>query len=157
MYVLAIEPWLPSQGIWTFTCILRSLRQTVWLCAYRERDSEDIRGELCGRRLQGIKEKTNYSLHATGATALFNASVPEKLIWDVIGHHSSIRTICMYQCPSLNQQQSVSWVLMQGEAFWEEDFSNPTAVIVWPMKSFPLSIETWSVLMLDCFFRFWTQ
>ena len=37
----------------------------------------------------GIKEKkSNHSLRATGATALFNAGVPEKLIRDVTGHRS---------------------------------------------------------------------
>ena len=36
----------------------------------------------------GIQEKTNHTLRATGATALFNAGVPEKLIRDVTGHRS---------------------------------------------------------------------
>ena len=38
----------------------------------------------------GIQEnKTNHSLHATGATAMFAAQVPEKMIIDVTGHKSS--------------------------------------------------------------------
>ena len=37
----------------------------------------------------GIQEKkTNHTLRAIGATALFNAGVPEKLIRDVTGHRS---------------------------------------------------------------------
>ena len=37
----------------------------------------------------GIHEKTNHSLKDTGASALFNAGVPEKLIGDVTGHRSN--------------------------------------------------------------------
>ena len=38
----------------------------------------------------GISEKkTNHSLRATGASALYDASVPEELICDVTGHHSN--------------------------------------------------------------------
>ena len=37
----------------------------------------------------GIARKTNHSLRATGATAMFNANVPEKVIRDVTGHCSS--------------------------------------------------------------------
>ena len=62
----------------------------------------------------GIKEKkSNHSLRATGATALFNAGVPEKLIRDVTGHRS--KALELYERPSLKQQQSVSRILMQGK------------------------------------------
>ena len=62
----------------------------------------------------GIKEKkSNHSLHATGATALFNAGVTEKLIRDVTGHRS--KALELYERSSLKQQQSVSRILMQGK------------------------------------------
>ena len=70
----------------------------------------------------GIQKKTNHSLRATGATALFNAGVPEKLIRDVTGHRS--KALELYQRPSVKQKQSVSRVLMQGEQF-EKENSNP--------------------------------
>ena len=61
----------------------------------------------------GISEKkTNHSLRATGATALFNAGVPEKLIKDVTGHRSN--ALHLYERPSLQQRQEVSKVLVQG-------------------------------------------
>lgn len=34
----------------------------------------------------GVKGKTNHSLQATGATRLFEANVPEKLIQERMGH-----------------------------------------------------------------------
>ena len=61
----------------------------------------------------GITEKkTNHSLRATGATALFNAGVQEKLIRDVTGHRSNALQI--YERPSLEQRQAVSKILVQG-------------------------------------------
>ena len=39
--------------------------------------------------------ETNHSLRATGATALFSAGVPEKLIRDVTGHKSN--TLQLYE------------------------------------------------------------
>ena len=70
----------------------------------------------------GVQEKkTNHSLRATGATALFNAGVPEKLIRDVTGHHS--KALELYERPSISQQQSVSRVLVHGEPFRKENFN----------------------------------
>ena len=61
----------------------------------------------------GISEKkSNHSLRATGATALFNAGIPEKLIKDVTGHRSN--ALHLYERPSLQQRQEVSKVLVQG-------------------------------------------
>ena len=37
----------------------------------------------------GVKGKTNHSLGATGATRLFEANVPEKLIKERNGHRSA--------------------------------------------------------------------
>ena len=60
----------------------------------------------------GIGEKkTKHSLRATGATALFNAGVPEKLIHDVTGHKSS--ALQLYERPTLQQRQMVSSIVVQ--------------------------------------------
>ena len=44
-----------------------------------------------------------HSLRATGTTAMFNASVPEKLIREVTGHRLS--ALHLYERPSLEQQK----------------------------------------------------
>ena len=47
----------------------------------------------------GIEQKkTNHSLRATGATEMFNATVPEKLIRDVTGHQSNPLHLCELCC-----------------------------------------------------------
>ena len=62
----------------------------------------------------GIAEKkTNHSLRATGATALFSANVPEKIIRDVTGHRSN--ALELYEHPTLQQRRAVSGVLVQGK------------------------------------------
>ena len=67
--------------------------------------------DMC--REAGITEKkTNHSLRATGATTLFNAGVPEKLIREVTGHRSN--ALQTYERPSLEQRQNVSKILVQG-------------------------------------------
>ena len=65
----------------------------------------------------GIAPKTNHSLRATGATALFNANVLEKLIRDVTGHHSNL--LQLYEHSTLQQKQAVSSVLVQGKPTME--------------------------------------
>ena len=68
----------------------------------------------------GIKgRKTNYSLRATGATALFNAQVPEKMIKEVTGHRSS-KALALYERPSLAQKQALSKVAAEGGNFDEQ-------------------------------------
>ena len=56
------------------------------------------------------EQKTNHSLRATGTTAMFNASVPEKMIREVTGHRSS--ALHLYERPTLKQQKDVTSVLM---------------------------------------------
>lgn len=58
----------------------------------------------------GIQEKTNHSLHATGATAMFAAQVSEKMIKDVRGHKSS-KALALYERPTVAQKQGLSMVL----------------------------------------------
>ena len=58
----------------------------------------------------GITKKTNHSLRATGATALFKAGVPEKIIQSTTGHRSVDALQC-YERVSDEQQQATSRVL----------------------------------------------
>ena len=47
----------------------------------------------------GIAKKTNHSLGATGASLMFSAGVPEKLIESVTGHRSS-KALEVYERPT---------------------------------------------------------
>ena len=58
----------------------------------------------------GLEKKTNHSLRASGATALFAAGVPEKLIKGVTGHKSS-KSLEIYERPSMEQQLALSRVM----------------------------------------------
>ena len=57
-------------------------------------------------------------MRATGASALFNAGVPERLIRDVTGHKSN--ALHLYARPTEQQKKQVSAVLVQGEEFGKE-------------------------------------
>ena len=63
--------------------------------------------------------KANHSLQATGATAMFKANVPEKMIRGVTGHQSN--ALSLYERPTLEQQQCVSCILMQGRESFVPD------------------------------------
>ena len=58
----------------------------------------------------GIEKKTNHSLRATGATAMFAAGVPEKMIKEVTGHRSS-KALEIYERPTVPQKQALANVL----------------------------------------------
>ena len=47
----------------------------------------------------GLQKKTNHSLGATGASLMFSAGVPEKLIESVTGHRSS-KALEVYERPT---------------------------------------------------------
>ena len=65
--------------------------------------------EIC--RLGNIQgHKTNHSLRATGATELYEAEVPEKIIQERTGHRS-LECLRMYERTSERQQQAVSNIL----------------------------------------------
>jgi hypothetical protein len=65
--------------------------------------------EIC--RLGNIQgHKTNHSLRATGATELYEAEVPEKIIQERTGHRS-LECLRMYERTSEKQQQAVSNIL----------------------------------------------
>ena len=56
--------------------------------------------DMC-RKARITEKKTNHGLRATGASALFTAGVPEKLIYDVTGYCSN--ALHLYERPSLQQ------------------------------------------------------
>ena len=78
----------------------------------------------------GIGQRTNHSLRATGATALFQANVPERIIQKTTGHGSrdSLQT---YERISTKQQQAVSRIMMSGEqqAFQDQNTTNNEPVV----------------------------
>lgn len=57
-----------------------------------------------------MERKSNHSLRATGATEMFAANVPEKLIQSRTGHRS-LDALRLYERPSHEQHQAVSNVL----------------------------------------------
>lgn len=63
----------------------------------------------------GIEEKTNHSLRATGASAMFQANVPEKITQNTTGHRS-LDALRKYEQTSIEQHQVVSKVLMTGKS-----------------------------------------
>ena len=65
--------------------------------------------EMCSEaNIQG--HKTNHSLRATGASELFEAGVPEKIIKERTGHRS-LEALRVYERTTFGQQQAVSTVL----------------------------------------------
>ena len=68
----------------------------------------------------GVEKKTNHSLRATGASAMFAAGVPEKLIKSVTGHKSS-KALEIYERPTVKQLKAVSKVMANpGSSFIAE-------------------------------------
>ena len=59
----------------------------------------------------GITGKSNHSLRATGATAMFQNGVPETIIQKVTGHRS-LEALREYERISTNQNVQVSKILM---------------------------------------------
>ena len=45
----------------------------------------------------GVSGKTNHSLRATGASMMFQAGVPEKIVQERTGHRS-LEALRMYEC-----------------------------------------------------------
>ena len=68
--------------------------------------------KMCERA--GVERKSNHSLRATGATEMFAANVPEKLIQSRTGHRS-LEALRLYERPSHEQHQAVSKVLTSAE------------------------------------------
>ena len=73
-----------------------------------------------------IECKTNHSLRATGATEMFAANVPEKLIQSRTGHRST-EAFRFYERPSHDQHQAVSNILTSSEH--QKSFSKELSTI----------------------------
>ncbi len=58
----------------------------------------------------GLESKTNHSLRATGATALFHAGMPEKVIQKTTGHRS-VEALRKYERVSMEQSIEACKVL----------------------------------------------
>ena len=58
----------------------------------------------------GVSGKTNHSLRATGASMMFQAGVPEKIVQERTGHRS-LEALRMYECTTITQHMEVSRVL----------------------------------------------
>lgn len=58
----------------------------------------------------GVTGKTNHSLRATGASALFEANVPEKIIQERTGHRS-LKALRLYERTTDEQHLGVSSIL----------------------------------------------
>ena len=90
----------------------------------------------------GICGKPNHSLRATGATRLFEANVPEKLIQERTGHRS-IGALRQYERTSTQQQQAVPSLIASP--------SGSTSVQqVTPQLGSPLSAQLLPSFMKDC-------
>ena len=68
--------------------------------------------------------KTNHSLRATGATELFSAGVPEKIIQQRTGHRST-KALRVYERTTLEQHQAVSNIL----SYSKQSFNNEIQVV----------------------------
>ena len=64
----------------------------------------------------GISKKTNHSLRATGASTMFQANVPEKLIQKTTGH-KSLEALRSYERVSVDQQKALSRVIVTNSDF----------------------------------------
>ena len=74
----------------------------------------------------GLETKTNHSLRATGATALFNAGVPEKVIQNTTGHRS-VEALRKYEKVSIEQSVEACKVLTTLDGNLSVDHFNQTA------------------------------
>ena len=84
--------------------------------------------DMCGEaNVKG--QKTNYSLRATGATALYKAGVPEKAIQERTGH-MSLTGLRHYERTDTEQQKAISKVLANPErnTFQEQYFARSNVV-----------------------------
>ena len=73
-----------------------------------------------GSRISG--KKTNHSLRATGATTLFNAQVPKKMIKDITAWTSFLKSIIFVRKAFFSTEASCvqddgwKWIVIQGSA-----------------------------------------
>ena len=99
----------------------------------------------CVKRLV---KKTNHSLRATGASALFNAGLPEKLIRGVTGHRS--KALQLYERPTTEQLQETSAVLVRGKKqFCPGKENMPAAATQGPSVATPALLWHLYLMVLD--------
>ena len=91
-----------------------------------------VRITMC-REAGIVGKKTNHSLRATVASALFNAGAPEKLIREGTGHTSNV--LELYERPMLEQRQKVSSILMQGKQSFNQPQGKENVAQPWPQAS----------------------
>ena len=78
----------------------------------------------------GISGKTNHSLRATGASQMFQAGVPEKIVQERTGHRST-EALRMYERTTTTQHIGVARVLCAGK---DENFAFDSSVSRAPAK-----------------------
>ena len=93
--------------------------------------------------------KTNHSLRATDATALYQAGVPENIIQERTGH-LSLKGLRQYECTSDEQHQAISRVLAASHQITYEhqlsatnSYSTTTTTVTLPARLFhssPLTV-----------------
>ena len=64
----------------------------------------------------GISGKRNHSLCATGATSLYTANVPQKMIQQRTSHRS-LKALCIYERTTQDQELAVSKILTSDSEF----------------------------------------
>ena len=95
--------------VWIFFYLkpLKPLKpDDVWFQASRNTLATFV-SQMC----EHAGKKTNHSSRDSGASAMFNAEVQQKMIKSVTGHKSS-KALAIYERPTLQQQQAVSGVLI---------------------------------------------
>lgn len=80
----------------------------------------------------GFQEmKTNHSLRATGATTLFNAGLPEKIIQKNTGHRS-LEALRKYERVSVEQELEYSRILT---SLGQSSYRESSSVSIAPVKN----------------------
>ena len=73
----------------------------------------------------GIARQTNHRLCATGATNMFCANVPEKVIQAHTGH-LSLKALWMYENPTDKQHSAACSVLVDRQNVMQQEVLKPT-------------------------------
>ena len=82
----------------------------------------------------GITRQTNHSLRATGATDMFHANIPEKVIQSRTGH-LSLKALRMYENPTDEQHSAACSVLVDRRSVTPPEVLKPTQPLAGPVPS----------------------
>ena len=82
----------------------------------------------------GITCRTNHSLHAIGATDMFCANIPEKVIQSHTGH-LSLKALRMYGNPTDEQHSAACSVLVDRQNVTPPEVLKPTQSLAGPVLS----------------------